>query len=41
LVTAIIITAIMAMTTTTTMVIITIGWDHRLPPIGVQLAVHP
>jgi hypothetical protein len=31
----------MAMTMTATMVIITIGSDHHLLPIGVQLAVHP
>jgi hypothetical protein len=41
LVTAIVITSIMAMSMTTTMVIITIGWDHHLLPIGVELAVHP
>ena len=41
-VTAIITTATMEMTmATATMVIITIGPDHHLLPIGVQLAVHP
>jgi hypothetical protein len=41
LVTAITTTATMPMTMTATMVIITIGSDHRLLTIGVQLAVRP
>jgi hypothetical protein len=40
-VTAITTITIMAMTTTATMVTITIGSDHHLLPIGVQLTVHP